>query len=199
MKLRTKIYLIFSILAITPLLILTSFSYIRYTQTVYQRMDDISLRLFENATESANQTLLSISQITGIFNFYYNDGSTVIQNLDLFTTPDKKPDVYEFYTASRNFNRACQTRLYADEKIYGIYIITPCGYVFSYSSEMNGSLRTDYNFESAAWYQDTIALDGKLYISIADTHEIFTGKNIRYILPSALKMCIPTKRWVFFW
>ena len=63
MKLRTKIFLVFSFLAITPLLILTGFSYMRYTQSIYQRMDDFSARLFENATETANNTLDGIADM----------------------------------------------------------------------------------------------------------------------------------------
>ena len=71
MKFRTKIFLIFSILAIIPLLVLAGFSYIRYERTIYQQMDDISSQLFENATETANSTLDSIVDTTNFFNFYY--------------------------------------------------------------------------------------------------------------------------------
>lgn len=187
MKLRTKIFLIFSVMATVPLLIITIFSYNRYTQTTYQRIDDISVQLFENATETANRTLDSIVQTTSLFNFYYNDGSTVIQNMDLFTNPNKKPSTYEYYEASWNFNRTCQNRLYADENIYGIYIITPCGYVFSYSNQMNGSIKETYDFQNTDWFQDTLELDGKMFVSTADTHSIFTGKQRSVFFSQCLK------------
>ena len=38
MKLHTKIFLTFSILATVPLLLFTAFCYQRYTQTTYERM-----------------------------------------------------------------------------------------------------------------------------------------------------------------
>lgn len=177
MKLRTKIFLIFSFLAITPLLILTGFSYMRYRLTIYQQMDAYSTRLFENATETANKTLDVIAKTTGLFHFYYNDGSTIIPNLELFADSEHVPQTYEYYIASQEFNRACLRQLYADDNLYGIYVITPSSYIFSCSNEKNGVLRSDMSFERFDWYKNTVKLDGKLYISTVDTHSFFTGKK----------------------
>lgn len=187
MKLRTRIFFYFSILAIIPLIVLATISYTNYTHTTYERMEDISTRLFENATETANKTLDSLVQTTSLFNFYYHDGSTIIQNLDLFTDPENKPPVYEFFKASQNFSRTCQNRLYSDEHIYGIYVITPCGYIFSYSNEINGNFNISYNYEKADWYQSTMELNGKMYISRADTHSMFTGDKRSVFLSQCLK------------
>lgn len=187
MKLRTRIFLIFSALTTIPLLVMALFSYFSYTRTTYARMDTICTQLFDNAVVTANETLDGIVQTTSLFNFYYHDGSTIIQNLDEFTNPDEKPPVYEFYKASQNFSRTCQSRLYSDDHIYGIYVITPCGYVFSYSNAINGSLNVNFDFENASWYQETISLDGKLYISRAESHDIFTGNKRSVFLSQCLK------------
>lgn len=177
MKLRTKIFLTFSFLAITPLLILTGFSYMRYKQAIYQRMDEVSARLFENAAETANNTLDSIARTTSLFHFYYSDGSTVIPNLELFADPDNKPEIYEYYQASQEFNRSCLSHLYADDYLYGIYVITPSGYIFSCTNEQNGILYKDTDFERQNWYKKTKELNGRLYISNADVHSLFTGEK----------------------
>lgn len=177
MKLRTKIFLIFSLLAITPLLILTVFSYMRYRQTIFQRMDEYSARLFENAIETANNTLDGIASTTSLFHLYYGDGTTIIPDIDRFTDPDNKPEAFDYYQASREFERVCLHYLYANDDLYGIYVITPSGYIFSCSNEQNGMLRQDTDFERSRWYKDTKKLDGKLYISTVDTHEMFTGKK----------------------
>lgn len=187
MKLRTKIFLIFSIVATIPLLVLTLFSYTRYTQTTYERMDTFASQLFENATETANSTLDSIIQISGLFNFYYEDGSTVIQNFELFKNPDQKPDIYEYFKASQTFKRTCLNRFYSDEYIYGIYVFTPSGYIFNYSNFMNGTVLTTYDFENASWYQDTKALDGKMYISLADDHDLFSGDKRSVFFSQCIK------------
>lgn len=177
MKLRTKIFLIFSFLAIASLLILTSFSYSRYTQSIYQRMDEFSARLFENAAETANNTLGGIVRTTSLFHFYYSDGSTVIPNLELFANPNYKPEVYEYYQASQEFNRVCLSHLYSDDYLYGIYVITPSGYIFSCTGEQNGILYKDTDFERQSWYQKAQKLNGRLYVSTVDTHALFTGKK----------------------
>lgn len=177
MKLRAKIFLVFSLLSIIPLLILTGFSYMRYTQSIYQRMDEFSGHLFENAAETANNTLNNIARTTSLFHFYYRDGSTVIPNLELFADPENKPEIYEYYQASQVFNRACLSHLYSDDNFYGIYVITPSGYIFSCSNEQNGILSKDADFERSPWYHKTRELNGKLYISTVDSHTIFTGKK----------------------
>ena len=56
MKLRTRIFLTFSVLATIPLVIFTVFCYKRYTETTYDRIDVISSHLFENAQKTANDT-----------------------------------------------------------------------------------------------------------------------------------------------
>ena len=45
MKLRTRIFLTFSVLATIPLVIFTVFCYKRYTETTYDRIDVISSHL----------------------------------------------------------------------------------------------------------------------------------------------------------
>lgn len=187
MKLRTRIFLIFSMLTTIPMMVLALFSYLSYTRTTYARMDTICTQLFDNATITANETLDGIVQTTSLFNFYYHDGSTILQNLDAFTNPEEKPPVYEFYEASQNFSRTCQSRLYSDAHIYGIYVITPCGYVFSYSNAINGSIKVNFDFASASWYEETINLDGKLYISRSECHDMFTGGKRSVFLAQCLK------------
>ena len=120
MKLRTKIFLTFSILATVPLLLFTVFCYQRYTQTTYERMDVISSHLFENARNAANDTLDTIRQTAGTFNFYYNDGTSIISDLKEFKDSDSPPDTYEYFKMSQSFKRTCQNLLYSDQDIYGI-------------------------------------------------------------------------------
>lgn len=187
MKLRTKIFLVFSILATIPLFIMTAFAYQRYALVIDQRIDDISSRLFDNALESANSALDGISQVTNAFRFYYNDGSTVIQSLKNFDDPQKKPSTYEFYTASQEFDRICQSLLFSHEYIYGIYLLTPSGYIFNYSNGKNGNFCATSKWEESDWYQDTIEKAGKLYVSLINQHEIFTGKQNSVFFAQCLK------------
>lgn len=131
MKLRTKIFLTFSILATVPLVIFTAFCYKRYTETTYERMNVISSHLFENAQNAVNDTLTKVRQTAGTFNFYYNDGSSIISDLKNFKDSDSPPDTYEYFRMSQTFKRTCQNLLYSDQDIYGIYIFTPSGYILT--------------------------------------------------------------------
>lgn len=187
MKLRTKIFLSFSILATIPLLVFTAFCYSRYTQTTYERMDVISSHLFENAQNAANETLDNIRQTAGTFNFYYNDGSSIISDLKKFNKADNPPETYEYFTMSQNFKRTCQNLLYSNQNIYGIYIFTPSGYIFNCTNGENGTIQSNYDFVNAGWYQDTLDLDGALYISSKSVHDCFTGSKQTIYFAQCLK------------
>lgn len=97
MKLRTKIFLSFSLLATVPLVLFTAFCYHRYTQTTNERMEVIASNLFENAQSTANSTLNRVRQTAGTFNFYYNDGSSIISDLKNFRNPETPPETYEYF------------------------------------------------------------------------------------------------------
>ena len=187
MKLRTKIFLAFSILATVPLLLFTAFCYQRYTQTTYERMDVISSHLFENAQNAANNTLDTIRQTAGTFNFYYNDGTSIISDLKKFNDSDSPPDTYAYFKMSQSFKRTCQNLLYSDQDIYGIYIFTPSGYIFDCTNGENGSIQSNYDFQNADWYQDTLDLDGALYVSGNAVHDCFTGNRQTIFFSQCLK------------
>lgn len=187
MKLHTKIFLTFSILATVPLLLFTVFCYQRYTQTTYERMDVISSHLFENARNAANDTLDTIRQTAGTFNFYYNDGTSIISDLKKFNDPASPPDTYAYFKMSQSFKRTCQNLLYSDQDIYGIYIFTPSGYIFDCTNDENGTIQSSYDFQNADWYQDTLDLDGALYVSGNAVHDCFTGNRQTIFFSQCLK------------
>lgn len=187
MKLRTKIFLTFSILATVPLVIFTAFCYKRYTETTYERMNVISSHLFENAQNAVNDTLTKVRQTAGTFNFYYNDGSSIISDLKNFKDSDSPPDTYEYFRMSQTFKRTCQNLLYSDQDIYGIYIFTPSGYIFNCTNGENGTIQSNYDFQNADWYQDTMELDGALYISDNAVHDCFTGDKQTIFFAQCLK------------
>ena len=187
MKLRTKIFLTFSILTTVPLLLFTVFCYQRYTQTTYERMDVISSHLFENAQNEINDTLDTVRQTAGTFNFYYNDGTSIISDLKEFNNPVSPPDTYAYFKMSQSFKRTCQNLLYSDQDIYGIYIFTPSGYIFDCTNDENGTIQSSYDFQNADWYQDTLDLDGALYVSGNAVHDCFTGDKQTIFFSQCLK------------
>ncbi|MDO4622381.1 MAG: sensor histidine kinase [Eubacteriales bacterium] len=187
MKLRTRLFLIFSILAIIPLCILTFFSYNRYCQATTQRMDEITDRLFENAAVTANRTLNGIGETITQFNFYGANNDSLPYQLRSFSNSDQIPDIYDYYTVSKSFTSQCQTILYSNDTIYGIYFFTPSGYNFSYSNSVNGSLQPNYDPKTSQWYQETLTLDGSMYVSMVDAHDLFTGNKRSVFFACSIK------------
>ena len=187
MKLRTRIFLLFSGLSIIPLLLLTLFSYQRYVQNTYQRMDEFLAHLVENATEESSRTLESIQDISYAFNFYYNDGSSVLRELDQYTEPENPPDSYQYYESYKSLGRTCQNLLLADNRIFGIYIFTPSGYIFDYANGENGTVLNGRAFEEDDWYKKTLALDGRYFTSTVQAHSLFTGSRRSVFFSKTLK------------
>lgn len=177
MKLRTKVFILFTSIAIIPLVILTLFAYSRYVQTIEQRMDDISSTLFDHAVENANQTLSSIKQTAGLFTFYSDSDFSIVENLKKFSNPNQGYDSYDLFETNRNMRFIFQNVLYSYDYIYGLYVFTPSGAVLGHSSGLNGDLNVNYDCADQDWYQDTLDLNGKLYISPIGVHDLFSGKK----------------------
>lgn len=187
MKLRTKVFSIFSIIAILPLLLLTIIAYSRYEQSTYQRMDEISGTLFDNALQETNNTLDTIKQTAGLFTFYSDGDFSIIENLKKFSDPDKGYDSYQEFKSNQNIKFVCQNVLYSYNYIYGVYVFTPSGAILGHTAGKNGDLQPGCQPDGQDWYKDALALDGKLYVSSLDQHDIFTGGRESVFFAQSLK------------
>lgn len=177
MKLRTKIFLSFSILNISLLSFITYFAYSRYAITIEEKIDSICDSLFENAVTASNNTLSQLQETFSIFYFYYSDGTTFLNNIEDFSDPDNPPDIYDAMVTNQQFKKSCQNTIYMNEFIYGIYVITPCGYVLSNSTSINGTLVEGIDYSSQLWYKDLMKLNGATYTSIVSDHALFSGEK----------------------
>lgn len=186
MKLRTKVFLIFTVMSIVPLLFLTLFSYKRFYQTTYQRMDEMASNLFTNAVAKTNNTMDSIRQVMGLFTFYSDGDFSIINNLQKFSDPSKTNDSYEVFKANQDIKFVCQNVLYSYNYIHGLYVFTPSGAVLSHTSRSNGDLQLNYSPEADKWYQETLNLEGSIYVSSVDEHDMFTGKKESLFFAQAL-------------
>lgn len=186
MKLRTKVFLIFTVMSIVPLLFLTLFSYKRFYQTTYQRMDEMASNLFTNAVAKTNNTMDSIRQVMGLFTFYSDGDFSIINNLQKFSDPSKTNDSYEVFKANQDIKFVCQNVLYSYDYIYGLYIFTPSGAVLSHTNRSNGDLQLNYSPEADSWYLETLNLEGSIYVSSVDKHDMFTGKKESLFFAQAL-------------
>lgn len=176
MKLRNKVFIIFTILAFVPLSIITLLAYQRYRVTTYEQMDTVSSNIYVNATEELESTIDDVKRSAAMFTFYSDSSYSIVENLKQFSDPHVTPDNYSILQANQYIKFVCQNILYSYDYINGLYVITPSGAVLRHFSVPNHDLKPDYDFEAAQWYQDTIDLDGSLYISSVGCHDMFLDK-----------------------
>lgn len=177
MKLRTKFFLIFSALAVIPLLIITNYSYSRYMGVTHQRMEEISENLFQNAVAETNNTLDTIRQTISFLTFNSSGEYSVIEHLKPFAEQEQNYTSYDIFKTNQYINSVFQNIMVSYDYINGIYIFTPSNVVFSCSYD-GSVLNSDYSPTGKKWYRDTLALDGQFYISpIVDWNMFHKSKD----------------------
>ena len=63
MKLKRKIFLIFSLVAVIPMIFLTTYTVVQYTHMIDNRMEDISHEQQENLSDAIDASYTSIRQV----------------------------------------------------------------------------------------------------------------------------------------
>lgn len=165
MKLRTKFFLIFSILAVIPLVVLTLYSYEHYREVTYQRMDELSDNLFRNAVTATDNTLDTITRSIRFLTFYSdNNDYSIIENLRPYAEDTEGFSSYDIFVTNQHLNSIFQNIMASYDYITGIYIFTPTDVVFS-CSQSSSSVSGNYSPQNSLWYRDTLSLDGQFYVS----------------------------------
>lgn len=177
MKLRTKVFITFIALSVVPLFFITFIAYHRYVITTNQRIENVTSNMFENTKTELNNTITTIKQTAGLFTFYADGDFSIIENLRDFSSPSDTHSSYDAFRANQNIKFVCQNVLYSYDYIYGLYVFTPSGVILGHDNSLNGSIPADYQPEDEAWYQETLAQSGSLYVSSIADHEMFSGKK----------------------
>lgn len=176
MKLRTRFFLIFSILAVIPLLILTEYSYVRYRDITYERMDELSENLFQNAVTQTNNMLSTVQTSISYLTFYSNENDySVIENLRPYAEEDTQLTAYDTFRTTQHLNGVFQNIMASYDYITGIYIFTPSDVTFSCSHSSN-ILSSRYSPKGKNWYENTLAQNGHFYVSAFMDPDMFIGE-----------------------
>ena len=178
MKLRTKTFLIYSVLAILSLCAVAYFSYQRYESITYQRMDEFSENIFQSAVSETNKTLDTVRQSIGFLTFYSDENQySIVNTLKTFAGKNKTYTSYDILTANRYCNTVFQNLMVTNDSIHGIYLFTPSNIVFSSTNPQYSTLNMDYVPQNDIWYQNTLTLNGRFYISTFTSDGMFTDDN----------------------
>ncbi len=186
MKIRTRIFLCFTITALIPLLVITFLAYSRFTSTTYERVEEIADTTVTNAAESVDNTMEDIERSLGLFTFYSNSEFSIVDELRPYADRNYAPDSYTILKSSSSMQFVAENLFYTYSYLNGIYIFTPSGATFNYTSGRNGDLVYGYDPTGDPWYQETLDLSGKLYISPIDTPSWLSGASSRVLFARAV-------------
>lgn len=170
MKLRTRIFLCFTILTIIPMLFISIFSYKRYTEVTYERTDEAISQLYNAALTQVEEQISALKTTMGFLTFYSDSDTSVISVLEEYSDPAVEHSPYDVMQSYQYIKSLCQNYMFSNEDFYGIYLFTNSGEIFYNYNNASGQINQDYDFMKAKWYQDTLQKDGALYISTVGPH-----------------------------
>ena len=97
MKLKYKMFLIYSIIAILPMILLTFFSFYQFTHIIDRRMSEISSDQQDNITREVASSYTSVKQVLMSLTFATNGKYSLLNTLRQYSDPDHKLTDYEIY------------------------------------------------------------------------------------------------------
>lgn len=81
MKLKRKIFLIFSLIAIIPMCFLTTYTVYQYTEIIDTRVEDIANEQQQNISDAVSSAYTSIRQVMMLLIFASNTDSSIVKIL----------------------------------------------------------------------------------------------------------------------
>lgn len=165
MKLNVKFLIIFLLISNIPIIIITLFTYDRYTKLVNEQTSQVSENVFQNAIKDANNTIDNIKHMSEIFQFYSETNDSIIEDLKKYTKNDGSYTTYDLFKSRNNMMFICKNLIYANDYINGIFIFTPSGENISYGYGDNIDISHGYKPFESQWYKETLLQKGSIYIS----------------------------------
>lgn len=164
MSLRKRFLFIFTCISVIPIILISTYVYYRYTVLINQQSMSVLENIGSNAQYKVNQRLSEIGDMTSTFQLYTENTYSIIDDLKKYTK-DGNYTYYDIMKSRNNMRFTCQNILYTNDFVNGIFIFTPSGVNLGYGWGNNIDIKYEYEPFDDQWYQDAVALKGKLYIS----------------------------------
>ncbi|MDY3919670.1 MAG: sensor histidine kinase [Candidatus Limivivens sp.] len=165
MKLKYRFFLLFLLLSVIPVLILSSFSYSRYTDLTEKQTRQVVDQVFDQAQQFLNNKLEEITNISYVFNFHSEITESIVDDLQKYKDSNASYSAYDVFQSNQKMIFNCQQLTFVYEYINGIYIFTPSGATLGYGFGNDTDILYGYSPVNDEWYQDTLASNGKIYVS----------------------------------
>lgn len=152
MKLRTKMFLVYSVVAIIPILAIGYYSYSRWQTSVSEQIRTYSSTVIHNAVEQSNNTLDRINRTLDFMTYYSDDSeSSIIEILSEFADGPVNYSSYDILQAGKRTNSIFGNLMYANSSIRGIYLITPDSLILGTSNDQTSSINPNHDCRSDYW------------------------------------------------
>lgn len=177
-KLRTKMFLIFSIIAVIPVLVIGGYSYSRWHSYITNQIVAYSSNVTASAIEQSNAALNRINQTLEFITYYSGDSSTsIVEVMSEFADGPDSYTSYDILTANNTVRSIFSNLMNINEDLQGVWLITADGLVMGTSNDQSSKINARHNCGEDVWYQNTISLGGKNYISTYTSDDLFTDDN----------------------
>lgn len=186
MKLKNRFFVIFSALALVPMLLFSYIAYTNYTRLSNARITETSSNIMEQAVKETTSVLTDMQYILELVQYTSLNEETIIQELRKFADSDMDFTDLDIYEANQRMKYIFQNLTFSRENINGIFIFTPSGIVLGQGYGNGVDVRSDYDPAGEEWYESTLDLQGKIYVEGAKEREYLLNDT-----PSiSFSMCI---------
>ena len=168
MKLRNKIFCIFLLLSIMPIVIITLYTYNRYVTLVQEQILQVGNNIFEKAEDECNYRIKDIELIPNIFQTRSPTNNSLADDMKKYTVSGDY-SYYDIMITNNTFKFMCQNLFLSTDYINGIFFFTPSGVNFGYAVGRNIDVRADYLPFNDKWYQDTLENEGTVRVGEVGT------------------------------
>lgn len=177
MNIRRKFLLLFLLMSIFPILILSLFTFNRYTFLINQQMSQVAENIVTSAVEKTNTTIGNIRHVSEIFTFDSSTKESIITDLHRYNDEQDTYTQYDVFQSNNNIKFICQNIIFTYDYINAIFVFTPRGEVLGYGYGNGVDVANNYNPIDDSWYQNTLHLEGKLYIDGVSSKEYLIGRR----------------------
>ena len=164
MKLKYRFFLIFAALAVVPLFLFSYIAYNHYTSLSNAQITETSSNIMEQAVKETDSVFGRMQHILELVQYTSPNEETILQELGKFADPDYEYNDQDIYEANKKMKYIFQNFVFSTENINGIFIFTPSKAVLGQGYGNGVDVRSDYDPEGEDWYENTLDLEGKIYV-----------------------------------
>ncbi len=174
MKLRSKFFIIFFLLSTIPVLIITVVVYDYYSTFNEQRMQEMHDRIFDSATEEANESIADLKHTFEMLDSYGGSDVSIIEDLKKYAE-EGTYSYLDIYHSNKQIRLLAQNLILSSEHLNGIFIFTPSGVTLGYGQNLD--VKPNYNPKEDYWYTATLQQKGGIYTTGIDTKDFLLTKQ----------------------